>query len=179
MRQRHPTCVYAPCNKLTVVEVTLPSLFSLPYSPFNPFLFALIGEERNGMSLSVMSALARLEMDPWQEAARLSELPKEQAAASLVRLIRRLPACRWDEADTRKIAGRLIEFLPWGDAAARPDGAQIGRHKKANRPAVLWLIVLALGAATLFGIISNNAQRSDDPGAFTAITGGVSSPARP
>jgi hypothetical protein len=32
-------------------------------SEFDPFLFAPVGEERNGMLLSVLSALARLEVD--------------------------------------------------------------------------------------------------------------------
>lgn len=46
--------------------------YSLPNSEFNAFVFAPIGEERNGMLLSVMSALARRDIDPWQEAARLT-----------------------------------------------------------------------------------------------------------
>ena len=71
------------------------------------------------MPLSVVSALARLEVDPWQEAARLADLPKELAAAALDGLIRRLPAGGWDQAETRKIADRLIELLPRRTAAAR------------------------------------------------------------
>jgi hypothetical protein len=45
-----------------------PDVFSLPRSEFGAFLFASIGEESNGMALSVISALARLGIDPWQEA---------------------------------------------------------------------------------------------------------------
>ena len=41
---------------------------------FDDFLFASIGEERNGMLLSVVSALARLNVDPWQGAANLAQL---------------------------------------------------------------------------------------------------------
>jgi hypothetical protein len=37
---------------------------------FENFLFAPIGEDSNGMVLSVLSALARLDIDPWQEAAK-------------------------------------------------------------------------------------------------------------
>jgi hypothetical protein len=44
-------------------------------SEFDNFLFASIGESRNGMLLSVLSALARLDLDPWQEAAELARLP--------------------------------------------------------------------------------------------------------
>jgi hypothetical protein len=55
--------------------------YSLLDSEFNDFLFAPIGEEGNEMLLSVLSALARLGVDPWQEAARLSQLPKETSDA--------------------------------------------------------------------------------------------------
>ena len=39
-------------------------------SEFDDFLFAPIGADRIGMLLSVLSALARLDIDPWQEAAK-------------------------------------------------------------------------------------------------------------
>jgi hypothetical protein len=44
---------------------------------FNPFLFALVGEEVDGVPLSVLSALSRLGLDPRDEAARLSHLADE------------------------------------------------------------------------------------------------------
>lgn len=47
------------------------------YAPVMPeldsFLFASVGEEVNGVPLSVLSALTRLGFDPRDEAARLSE----------------------------------------------------------------------------------------------------------
>jgi hypothetical protein len=36
---------------------------------FDNFLYASIGADRNGMPLSVLSALARLDLDPWEEAS--------------------------------------------------------------------------------------------------------------
>jgi hypothetical protein len=42
-------------------------------SEFDRFLFALLGGE-DEVSLSVVSVLAQQDMDPWQEAARLSQL---------------------------------------------------------------------------------------------------------
>ena len=41
-------------------------------SDFNAFLYASIGEDRADGELSVVSALARLDVDPWQEAEKLS-----------------------------------------------------------------------------------------------------------
>ena len=126
-----------------------PSPFTLPRSEFNEFLFALIGKESNGMPLSVVSALARLEMDPWQEAARLASLPKELAAPALDRLISRLPAGSWDRSETRMIAARLIELLPRRSVRALRADPQPGTRRKAIPAAILWLVVAAIAALLL------------------------------
>jgi hypothetical protein len=68
-----------------VVIVTPAFSVSFFRPEFDDFLYAPIGVERNEMSLSVLSALARMEMDPWQQAAELSELPKDTAALRLAR----------------------------------------------------------------------------------------------
>ena len=60
-------------------------------SEFDDFLFAPIGEDRNDMPLSVLSALARLDIDPWHEAAELARLPRETATQRLASLIAALP----------------------------------------------------------------------------------------
>lgn len=153
-----------------MIALTLPSPFTLPRSQFNEFLFASIGTDGNGMPLSVVSALARLEVDPWQEAARLSELPKERAAAALDGLIRRLPPGGWDPGEIRAIAARLIDLLPRRDTAAR---AHPGDRRKTSP--VIWILVVALGAALLFSALANGAPHADDPGASTALTDAVRS----
>ena len=75
---------------------------------FDDFLYAPIGADRGEMPLSVLSALSRLNVDPWREAAELSELPKGVATQRLASLIARLPDGRWPLADARAIADRLI-----------------------------------------------------------------------
>jgi hypothetical protein len=84
---------------------------------FNDFLYAPIGAEDSTMTLSVLSALSRLNVDPWAEAAQLSALPKDIAAQRLASLIARLPGGRWAQADCAPIAKRLI--LPQGLAKVR------------------------------------------------------------
>ena len=79
---------------------------------FNDFLYAPVGAEENKMTLSVLSALSRLNVDPWLEAAELSELPKDTAARRLASLITRLPGGRWAQGDCEVIANRLVELLP-------------------------------------------------------------------
>src|ERR1700719_4267178 len=88
---------------------------------FDSFLFASVGEEVDGVPLSVLSALTRLGLDPRDEAARLSHLTKEAAADQLARMIARLSDQRWTLAEARWIAGRLIKRLPTSTTAHKPD----------------------------------------------------------
>jgi hypothetical protein len=84
----------------------------VPGSEFNDFLFAPIGEDRNGMLVSVLSGLARSDVDPWQEAAKLAQLPGEVATRELAALIGALPDRAASYPDPRTIATRLIALLP-------------------------------------------------------------------
>ena len=59
--------------------------FAFQQSGLNEFLFAPVGTEANGMTLSLVSVFARLGSDPWLEAGRLAKLPKSEATESLVR----------------------------------------------------------------------------------------------
>lgn len=85
---------------------------SLINSEFDDFLFAPIGDEGNGMTLSVVSALARLDFDPWREAARLSYLSKDKSLLALQLMIERLPGAHRTLADATTIAARLVALLP-------------------------------------------------------------------
>src|SRR5689334_14562466 len=58
--------------------------FSTLSSRYDDFLFAPVCEEANGTRLSVLSALARTNVDPWEEASRLAAMPKMIAAKSLL-----------------------------------------------------------------------------------------------
>lgn len=130
--------------------MALPAEFSLLDSEFNEFLFATVGEERIGLPLSVLSAFTRLGLDPWVEAALLSDLPRASAVTRLSGAIASLPAGRWKPAETRGIAARLIEALPPRGSVlpagpAKPDGTRRAHF-------LAWLIVIALGAGVLLGM---------------------------
>jgi hypothetical protein len=56
---------------------------SVQNSEFADFLYAPIGEEENGMLLTVLSALARIGLDPWQEAGCLTRLQTDLATAKM------------------------------------------------------------------------------------------------
>jgi hypothetical protein len=89
-----------------------PDATALPRSNLNDFLFALVGMEARGMTLSVISLLARQGLDPWREAGRLADLPKAEATDSLARTIAGMSQSQWNLSDATVIAGRLTGMLP-------------------------------------------------------------------
>ena len=115
----------------------------------NEFLFASVGAEDNGMPVSVLSALTRLGVDPWTEAARFAALPKTSAAAALAQLIGRLPVERLASLDSTELAVRLVELLPVNQGAVAP--ARELFHATAERrvQVTVWLACLGLGTAAL------------------------------
>jgi hypothetical protein len=138
------------------------------YAPLRPdlhnFLFATVGEERNGIPLSMISALAQLGLDPWDEASRLCSLAKQEAVERLAGLILRLPGTR-RPSEARQIAFGLIDVLPTHNGPPGPVES-IGRLKPQNiAPGkTFWLICLALAMAafilmrTQSGLLSGNPQ---------------------
>jgi hypothetical protein len=83
---------------------------------FDSFLFAAIGESKEGMCITVLSALARLNIDPWKKAAELSRLPGEVAGQKLASLIATLPDLRSANLEPGMI-DRLVTLLPTGKTA--------------------------------------------------------------
>jgi len=91
------------------------------FRPLRPdldkFLFAAVGDETNGIPLSVVSALTRLGLDPWEEADRFSLLSRREAVEQLARLVAELPGSSRTLSEAREIAGSLVQFLPKHDAS--------------------------------------------------------------
>jgi hypothetical protein len=71
-------------------------------SAYDAFLYAPIGKSDDGVSLSVLSALARQNIDAWEEAATLSHLSRESATERLASIISAPSAT----------AARLVALLP-------------------------------------------------------------------
>jgi hypothetical protein len=81
-------------------------------TPFDAFLYAAVGEDRGGHTVGVLSTLARLGLDPWEEAAELADLPRVDAQSRLNRLLARfgdVPALREEHVP---VILRLVAFLP-------------------------------------------------------------------
>ncbi len=132
--------------------MALRSEFSLGHSEFNEFLFASVGEEKNGMSLTVLSALTRLGFDPWGEAARLSDLPRETAARVLALALALLPEGDWKTADSRTIATRLVSRLPQQRAPVVSSAPDEPLRAEKTKPDITKWVVAALAAALLIAM---------------------------
>jgi len=98
---------------------------------FDTFLFAPVDEEAKGALLSVVSALARLDVDPWKEAAELARMPREAANQRLTSLIAALPEARLAPAT---IAKRLIKLLPRGDSSSATLREKLPRADRTPAP---------------------------------------------
>ncbi|MGB8365238.1 MAG: hypothetical protein WCE20_12020 [Rhizomicrobium sp.] len=86
---------------------------SAPRAAYEKFLLAAVGENGKGEKLSVLSALARADLDPLSEAASLAFLPRDTAAQRLLQIIERSPDISPDQA-TLDNALRLAALLPTG-----------------------------------------------------------------
>lgn len=79
---------------------------------FDRFLFATVGEDRNGASVTVVSALARLGLEPWNEAADLAALQPPAALARLEMLLSDFGDVPALEQDHGSVAAKLVSLLP-------------------------------------------------------------------
>jgi hypothetical protein len=133
--------------------MTLRCAYAPMLPEFDAFLFASVGEELDGMPLSVLSALSRLGLEPRDEAARLAHLTRSAAADQLARMIARLSDRQWSQSEAQRIANALIERLPIRNASGKAP-----RRARSTEPAfgfrVPSFLSLALALAALVGLIT-------------------------
>jgi len=116
------------------------------------FLYAAVGEEQDGMPLSMISALARLGLDPWVEAGRLSSLAKPEASDQLGQMILRLTGTRWRFPEARRVAAGLVELLPTRDQTRGAAEASHSNGRTVTSGKTFWLVCFLLAAAALAGM---------------------------
>jgi hypothetical protein len=103
------------------------SRFSSLNPSFDDFLFAPVCDEANGMQLSVLSALARSNVDPWDEAIRLAAMPKAIAERTLLSILSMVAGKSWNPPEAQATAARLVGLLPHA-----VNGASAGATGAAN-----------------------------------------------
>jgi hypothetical protein len=120
---------------------------------FDAFLFATVGDDANGLPLTLLTVLARLGVDPWEEAEDLASLPAESAMQRLAARLEAMPNGPATAADTVNIATRLIKLLHRAPAPARAPARHAGlpetplhvkvvKQAKEIDPAIYYLIGL-------------------------------------
>jgi hypothetical protein len=149
-----------------------PSASSLRLGPeFDDFLFAPVGEDRNGLPLSIVSLLGRLDLDPWLEAASLADQPAEAAVQRLAALLAALPVPSLKQADPGTVAARLIALLPRRIAPrARPAAPSVNVTAAILPRVVLTAILFVIFLILLIGRPFASTGRDPPAHADTAHT---------
>jgi hypothetical protein len=155
---------------------------------FNNFLFAAAAETDGG-TVSVLSALARLDLDPWGEAAKLARLPKELAAHRLAGLI--APGAAAAPAQARRTAARLVALLPSGFTLPAPQTATAAAGPAAGGPAgggpaiaharsiLSFLLIFVVAMLGIQCVARISSPQPHSPTHITAPPAPTPSPARP
>jgi len=116
---------------------------------FDEFLFAPVGKDASGMPVTLLTVLARLGVDPWEEAADLAHLSREPAMQRLASRLESMPNAPASAEETVNIATRLIALLHRKPArkATSPEESQPSTPatpSKRTSPMVYWLLGLIL-----------------------------------
>ncbi len=106
---------------------------------FDQFLQTPVGDDQKGTSVTVLSMLARLGLDPWREASDLSALSKALAWERLDGLMSRftdVPSLITERSD---VVTRLVASLPQG--AFYNNGNPAGNAISAHRMTGFYLVI--------------------------------------
>jgi hypothetical protein len=123
--------------------------FSTLNASYDNFLFAPVCEEANGMRLSVLSALARANVDPWDEAAHLTSMPREIAEKTLLSIFDLVSGKSWKSPEAAAIVARLVRLLPrTGEATAAV--ATPGTATSAKSITSYWWVWVGFALAMAF-----------------------------
>jgi len=134
-------------------------------SEFEPFLHARFAPETSGVPLSVLSALARRDLDPWDTAAMLARLPRVDAIGQLVALLDTPSGAAAATAGTEATAARLIDLLP--RAVDRGRTAENAAPAVAPKQARTTIAVMVLYAIFMLLLQYSHASKPDVPARIT------------
>lgn len=118
---------------------------------FDSFLFADLGEDRNGASVTVASALARLELDPWKEASELALLGCDAARARLEAHLSKFKDIPTLGAENGALAAKLALLLP---KSSSPPDLILAKSVEFRLPRISigWVLISLFGLYFLFRV---------------------------
>ena len=117
-------------------------------SDYDAFLFAHVGEDRTGAAVSVLSALARLDLEPWTEARKLARLSREDAQVLLTthfEAITDIPALALASEGR---AAKLVSLLP-KRAPRRVSKSSEAGTESSPKLSISWTLMVLVGAVVL------------------------------
>jgi hypothetical protein len=138
---------------------------------FDAFLYSSVGDDANGLPLTLLTVLARLGVDPWDEAADLASLPTEPALQRLAARLESMPNGPASAADTVTLATRLIKLLHRAPAPAparkgalleEPVHIKVVKQAKEINPAIYYVIGIIVLLISQWAVTSRHAQPSMD-----------------
>jgi hypothetical protein len=127
------------------MQSTYPDAFALRNSGLDAFLYAEVGPELGGSTLTILSTLARLGKDPWAEAARLVKLPKAAVLDSLAQSIGQMPLTSSGLAEARNTAARVMLLLPTQTEGPRQGMTPASGSAQPRRAVLLVVLYCTLG----------------------------------
>jgi hypothetical protein len=131
-------------NQDSVVQAKRTARIQALRSEFDAFLYAPIGQSDDEVSLSVLSALARQNIDAWEEAATLTHLSRDSAIARLASIISPMTKEPPDPAQA-ETAARLVALLPQSDIFNLLPYVKSSAEPPRNiTPIVIYIVIGAL-----------------------------------
>ncbi|WP_298975051.1 hypothetical protein [uncultured Roseobacter sp.] len=117
-------------------------------SDYDAFLFAELGEDKTGAAVTVLSALARLDLEPWTEARELAGLGREDAKVRLTthfEAITDIPALALASEGR---AAKLISLLPKRAPLRVSKSLEAGTNN-SPKISISWTMMALVGVAVL------------------------------
>jgi hypothetical protein len=135
-----------------------------PLSDFDDFLFAIICEERDSTELSMLSALARSDVDPWEEAARISKLDAAAAEEAVAAIVERTMA-HGTPGQKAVTTERLLRLLP-GQRATGKSASHAMLSRTAKTPDLgMQMLIFLVGWWSFVMVVAAFAPQKTTTGA--------------
>ena len=150
------------------MQPTHTNVLALKNSGLGTFLYADVGTELNGSALTILSMIARLGGDPWEQAARWAKLPKAAVIDGLAQGIAQMPLAPSALAETHATAARLVLLLP-----SQAGGMSQGEAKSTGQLATarqVHVLLITLCCAFAAGMALNLSLTPKLPGSAAAPT---------
>jgi len=128
-------------------------LLACSSSRLNAYLLSNVGIQPKGTPLTVLSLMARMEVDPWEEAERLSSLPSELAVSWMTTAIGRSSLSPRKLRDTATLASLLIDRLH-AHSNKRPSGTALTGDLSVVRVCTVMVVIFVVISMFLIIVLS-------------------------